>query len=372
MKNEQAAAAPGRSAAAEDKKDARLTAPIVFCADAHYGLYVSVILQSLLDHASADCDYVICIFDCGLKPANLARLERQIAGRANFSLKIYPLQKYLAENASLFAVKEGQTVSAATYGRLLIPQLCPEYDQIIYADIDMIFTRDPAELLAQDLGGAYIAAAADSNIEGERRARAGIGRYCRTVLGMADDQIYVNAGFLVFNAALWRARGLVGQCLALLRRGQLKRHDQDAINAVCKGRIRFLPAEWNKICKFYGKAAAGEAVPPPALCHFAGALKPWHLLPEQAGELGGIWWHYARRTEAYAELRQGAAACQARLNQNLGARGFYLFGLPLWSAQTTPKKVKYRLLGATVAKTELNIKTGARSFSLLGLRLRRS
>jgi len=352
-----------------NRSAARLRAPIVFCADAHYAAYLAVILWSLLDHASADCDYVICIFDCGLKPADLAVLERQIKGRVHFSLRIYPLQKYMAENAKLFAVKEGRTVSSATYARLLIPQLCAEYDQIIYADIDMIFTRDPAELLAAGLGENYIAAVVDSNINGERRTRAGIGRYCRTVLGMADNQPYVNAGFLVFNAALWWARGLVGECLALLRRGQLKRHDQDAINAVCKGRIRFLPAEWNKICKFYGKTAAGEAVSPPALCHFAGALKPWHLLPEQAGELGGIWWHYARQTEIYDRLRREAVTCQMRLNQNLGKHCFRLLGLPIWCAQTMPKKVKYSLLGVPVAKTELNIKTGARSFSLLGLKL---
>ena len=49
-------------------------------------------------------------------------------------------------------------ITSATYYRLLIPELIPEYDKIIYADVDIIFRMDLSSLYNSDLGDNYIAA----------------------------------------------------------------------------------------------------------------------------------------------------------------------------------------------------------------------
>ena len=49
-------------------------------------------------------------------------------------------------------------ITAATYYRLLIPELIPEYDKVIYADVDIIFRMDLSELYETEIGNNYIAA----------------------------------------------------------------------------------------------------------------------------------------------------------------------------------------------------------------------
>lgn len=349
---------------------ARLCVPVVFCADGGYGGYLSAVVQSLLDNASAEHDYHIIVFDCGIKPEDLAALARQIAPYRQCRLQFYDISSYLQQNRKAFSVPEGQYLSPATYGRLLIPQICGAYDRLIYADIDMIFRRDPAELLQINLGENAIAGVADSNIEAERRSRRSIRKYCRAALGLADNQIYINAGLLLFNAALWRAEGLVEQCLAVLAKQQFKRHDQDMINFICKGRIYYLGPEWNTYCKLTDSAEAAKQEDTAALYHFVGALKPWHIAPD--GNLAGkaaLWWEAAARTAAYQPFLQDARANKAGLNLDLGSRSYALFGLPLWRVNTAPKKKKYALFGITIAREKTDSKSGKRIFYLFGAEL---
>lgn len=363
----------------------RKIVPIVLCADAHYGAYIAAILQSALENASDAHDYVICIFDCGLKAEDCAALQQQLAGKANFSLKIYPLQGYLADNKEAFSVLDGQYLSPASYARLLIPQLCADYPHIIYADIDMIFNRDPAALITLDLGENYIAGAADKNIEAERRSRAGIKKYSREVLGLNDDEAYINSGLLVFNAAKWREKGLVARCLAELSKRHFKRHDQDMINFICKGKIHYLDGSWNSACKLSllqeqseNAAETADAAEkekdgaPPAVCHFVGGLKPWHIPPESlsaaAGKYAGLWWDYAGRTAIYPKLRAEAALHQAKLNSHIGKQRYCLFGLPVWVAETMPRKKKYSLFGLPLVKIQQR-KTGGAALYICGLKM---
>ena len=53
---------------------------------------------------------------------------------------------------------EVRGISTATYSRLLIPWLLPEYDKVIFSDVDVIFRIDLASVYNLDISGYYSAA----------------------------------------------------------------------------------------------------------------------------------------------------------------------------------------------------------------------
>jgi len=351
-------------------KEKPFAVPLVFCADADYGSYITVIAQSLLDNAAPEHNYHIIIFDCGIKQADLSALARQLAPHKNFQLQICDISAWLQHYHTAFNVAEGQHLSPAAYGRLLIPQLCSQYDKIIYTDIDVIFNRDPACLLHIALGENYIAGVVDTNIEKERRKRAGVKNYYRKRLGLRDDQAYINSGLLVFNSKIWRERGLVEQCLAILARQNFRRHDQDIINFICKDKIRYIGAEWNYYCNLNRSAAETMADKDKAIAlyHFVGAVKPWHKPPSERGQ-DVLWWACARKTAGYEQFLQEAQLNKAGLNAKANQYGYSFLGLPVWRVKISPKKKKYFLFGLAVATEKLDSKKQDKLFYLLGFRL---
>jgi len=369
VKNRPAAESAGSGRA---KAGGRLVVPLVFCADADYGAYLAVVVESLLAVAAPEHDYHIIVFDCGIKQQDLRALAQKLAAAPNFCLHIRDISDWLQRYQAAFSVADGRHLSAAAYGRLLIPDLCPAYDIILYADIDMIFRRDPAALMAMAPGDNYIAGVVDTNIEKERRRRAGVRAYYRKKLGLRDDQAYINSGLLVFNSRLWRERGLVEQCLAILQAQQFRRHDQDMINFICKDKIRYIGAEWNVYCNLSRPAAeTGGKRKKAAIYHFVGAVKPWHKPPERHIGPGALWWDYARQTDSYQQFLYEAEANKAGLNDEIGRYSYSLFGLPVWRLKIYPKKRKYFLFGLAVATEKLDSKRQQKILYILGFRLLR-
>ncbi|KAA6204485.1 MAG: glycosyltransferase family 8 protein [Candidatus Tokpelaia sp.] len=339
----------------------RREVPVVFCGDAHYGPYLPVAVQSLIDHASDRCHYQIIILDCGIEQDITAALQRQIRQCENFSLHIKNMAAYLQRYNSIF--RERHYFTQAIYGRLLIPQLCRGYDKVIYADIDMIFNRDIAELMAIDLGGNYIAAVPDALLAIERLAGERNALYIENIAGLSPRDIYVNSGLLVFNARLWRKDRLINKILRFIEGKKLLLPDQDAINAVCKGRIHYLPQAWNCLNRYYldrwlaksGREQQKHPAIAPILAewqaaqadkrsvyHYNGPLKPWG---RAAADKAALWWHYAAKTELYPRYIYNLAAAPA-LDEAGNRRTVYKFlGLAVWAVKQRGRESLYLLAG---------------------------
>jgi len=335
--------------------------PVVFCADAHYGAYLPVVVQSLIDHASARCHYQIIILDCGIEPDIVAVLQQQIRHYENFSLHIKNIDFWLQEHKRTLRGKG--YISKATYGRLLIPELCRGYDKVIYADIDMVFNRDIAALLDMDLGNNYIAAGPDVIVAIEEVLGGRNALYAKEVTGLASHDIYVNAGLLVFNTRLWRQDELTDKILRFIEGNKLIFLDQDAINAICKGRISYLPQVWNCLSRYYLDRCLAKSGPEqqtnPAIahilaewqaaqadtssvCHYNGPLKPWG---RAAMDKAALWWHYAAKTELYPRYIYNLAAAPD-LDETGNRRRVYKFlGLAVWAVQQRGRESRYLLAG---------------------------
>jgi lipopolysaccharide biosynthesis glycosyltransferase len=172
-------------------------------------------------------------------------------------------------------------ITVATMDRLLLPELLPHLDRVLYHDLDALSVVDLAELYDTDLGGAPLAARPSISYN----YRHGVGNVIRStrllghdpdaardlVLAMTQRHRYgyqgFNAGILLLDLAVMRADGFTREFVPYAERYGL--NDQDVLNAYAGSRYSVLDARWNAW-------PTQEIVAEPGLIHWAGPVKPWH------------------------------------------------------------------------------------------------
>ena len=170
-------------------------------------------------------------------------------------------------------------VSQATFFRLLLPDLLPAVDRILYLDVDLLIRRSLEPLYTIDLHGHPVAAVSDVR-PADHAARLGVD----AALG------YLNAGVLVMDLPAIRRERMTDRALAYLRdnRASPKRcllADQDGINVALEGRWLRLPDTWNFFlshCAEHPRNLAPhllqQLLDGPAIVHYCGHKKPWMRL----------------------------------------------------------------------------------------------
>src|SRR5262249_23948933 len=127
----------------------------------------------------------VYLLDCGITPATLTTLA-SVANRLGIALAIIPI------DITLFAdLPTSKQWPAATYARLLIPDLFASAERTLYLDADCVVVGDLTDLWRTDLGEAAIAGVYDYGMVMERR------------VGIALSS-YVNSGVLLMSLPVWR------------------------------------------------------------------------------------------------------------------------------------------------------------------------
>ncbi|MEN5058408.1 glycosyltransferase family 8 protein [Sphingobacterium kitahiroshimense] len=261
--------------------------PIVFCFDDNLLLAAGVCLSSLLRHAKDDTFYDIYILhDRTCTFPEKGYFEQLHHVFPNFRLT------YRNVGEEFDDAFEIRGITKATYYRLLIPTLIPEYDKIMYHDVDIIF-RD-------DLSGIFFDTVMDDYyVAGVSTPYSDISAYVRAYIGVEINQ-YIAGGNLIINSAKMRADKLVDSFKEVARRNW-KYQDMDVINVVCKGHIKYLPPSFcivgttseilsDHTQKYYSPEDAAYALDY-GIVHYNGA-KPWNTWCYNFD----IWWEYYRRS----------------------------------------------------------------------------
>lgn len=134
---------------------------------------------------------------------------------------------------------EVRGITTPTYYRLLIPELIPQYDKVLYSDVDVLFRRDLSELLEKELDKDYLAAVYDWSFVIDENGQ----KYIQNELHLNSNE-YIQAGFLLINAKQMRMDGLVERFKKEARK-KYKFQDQDILNVVCGAHKMILPFWWN-------------------------------------------------------------------------------------------------------------------------------
>lgn len=289
--------------------------PIVICFDDNYAHSGGALIQSILEHSDPKKNYDILILEDRVSQKNKARLSSLASRHKNFSIRFFDVNAF----GVLGSVHTRAHFSPATYARLFIPKIFQSQDKVLFIDADTVVNDDVSKLFDANLGGCLIAAVKDIVMEGfvkygalsdEHTGCMEAETYLKEYLGLAKPDEYFQAGLIVFNLHLMRQENTFYSLMEALKEKPYWFLDQDIMNKVFHGRVKFLPMKWNV---FHGNGNTNEFFPgltfstyrqflfareEPSMIHYAGDQKPW---VNKSVDFSDLYWNALRATPWYEE-----------------------------------------------------------------------
>lgn len=271
--------------------------PIVFCFDENLLSPAIVSLTSLLENANSNTFYDIYI----IYPNKYDYTNTPITKLTD----IYQRCKitYRPISDVFRGAFEIRGITTPAYYRLLIPELIPEYDKILYSDVDVIFRDDLSVFYDLDISDYYFGAV-DVGVV----LRKDIARYVESVLHLNVDNGYYYSGNLIINSRKLKEDGK----LDLFRKLALNKYhyqDMDIINIACNGKIKSLSPSFcltnylltlilyrnTEYQRFFSEEELSYALTK-GIIHYNGT-KPWNGNCHNQD----VWWYYYRKSLIYDE-----------------------------------------------------------------------
>ena len=238
------------------------TVQLFFACDERYLSLFGVALASVKRHRDPARRYVATVLHTAIPEAR-QREMRAYFDECGFSLRFRSVKSEIEALASRLHTRD--YYSNATYYRLLIPELYPELSKALYLDSDIILRTDVSKLYDVRLGDALAGAIPDGFVNHVPVLR----RYVENRVGVPSDAPYFNAGVLLMNLSEMRKIRFGELFVSLLSSVTFRvAQDQDYLNVICRGRVKFLSDEWNYM-------PLAPAKREPCLVHFNLDNKPW-------------------------------------------------------------------------------------------------
>ncbi|CCK85146.1 Lipopolysaccharide biosynthesis glycosyltransferase [Lactobacillus equicursoris DSM 19284 = JCM 14600 = CIP 110162] len=269
-----------------------MTIPVFYSITDDFTPYAAVSLSSLAKFVDPKKDYTVTFLHQGLSKAH----EESLASYAKDNLHV---EFYEMSDALLKPIQDrkenylrGDFFTMSIFYRLFIPDLFPQYDKAVYIDSDTVVNDDIAKLYETELGDNLIGACVDSSIQFVPEML----RYISEVLTL-DPKKYINSGMLVMNAKAFRDEKFVDKFFSLLGRYHFDciAPDQDYLNEICSGRIKYVDGRWDAMPNENTEPLAN-----PSLIHYNLFFKPWHFTGIQYED---YFWQDAKDTVYEAELK---------------------------------------------------------------------
>ena len=272
------------------------TIPIVFAFDKNMEMPAGVCISSLLCNAKDDTFYDIFILhhiDDDFSESKIIQLSR---------LHPHCRITFRAVGDAFDHSFEIRGVTKATYYKLLIPAVIPEYKKILYSDVDVIFREDLGKYLEYDLDGCFFAGVNSVPVMNEDQRQ-----YIKTI-GFNENDSYYYAGNLVINSELIREKNMISEFLSHLA-NKYRFQDMDIMNITSAGRIKSLPPAFcmtinyyygilnlrNQLKEYYTEEEMDHALKC-GIIHYNGQ-KPWKDMCLNMD----VWWDYYRKSIFFDE-----------------------------------------------------------------------
>lgn len=281
---------------------------IALSANDFYVPYLGALMCSMRAHFSAEQNYDLLVMQKDISPAHQKQLQGLFAEYPNVSLRFVNIRRYEQRFSHLFL--RGHFV-IETYFRLLMPELFPTYDKILYIDSDLIVLDDLAKLYNTDIHGYLLAACRDADTAGlyngfEPQKKA----YMDNILKIKKPYEYFQAGVILFNLDEFRKQYTTDQMLNFALSYKWELLDQDVLNYLAQGKVKFLPMNWNVMMDWRGIRISEiisrapkylrdeymKAREDAKIVHYAGPDKPWH---QPGSDMADKFWQYARISPWY-------------------------------------------------------------------------
>ena len=266
--------------------------PIFFASDDNYLPYLAVAIRSISDNGSDDNIYDVKVLTGGISEEGERALCSMKLPRVE--IEIVNVEVAMANHRDNLNKRLRDYYSESIFYRIFIASMYPELDRAIYLDCDIVLVDDVAKLYDEELDGCILGAVADESIPG-------VPEFVRYVEGWIGIEVekYINSGILLIDLAQFRAARIEETIteLAAAYNFDTVAPDQDYLNFLCSGRIKYLPLSWNKQPK------ADNVIPVEKLhlIHYNMFNKPWHY---RKVPYSGEFWKYAERTPFYERIRR--------------------------------------------------------------------
>ncbi len=268
------------------------TIPIFFTIDDKFTFYLDCAVRSIMDNASRDYCYKFIVLHENLPESHIAQIQSAV--KPPFEIEFVHMEEGFAGITDRVENRlRCDFFSLSIYFRIFIADLFPEYDKGVYIDSDVILPGDISELYHTDLSGNIIAACPDFSIMNVPV----LTNYVEQVVGIPKSE-YINSGILVMDLKMMRDLRFSEHFLNLLNTYHFGTvaPDQDYINAMCRGKIRFLDECWDTMPPLEGER---PLVKEPKLIHFNLFQKPW-CYDNIAYE--DYFWKYAKQSPFYQDI----------------------------------------------------------------------
>ncbi len=264
--------------------------PIFFASDDNYVPFLSVAISSLIEKASKDYDYDIIILNSGLKEENMHKIKEY--EQDGITIKFEDVRKKIESIMDSLSLRLRDYYSVSIYYRLFIPSLYPEYNKAIYLDADIVLVDDISKMYNEDLTGYIVGAVTDDVVMGHETFR----EYSKKMIGLEPSK-YFNSGVLLMNLEEFRKEKIEEKFLHLLEKYNFDVicPDQDYLNFLCKGRVKYFEKGWDRMPlpddKFDDRKLH--------LIHYNNFNKPWNYDDILYGE---IFWSCAKKSNCFDEI----------------------------------------------------------------------
>ena len=248
---------------------------VAYCADNGYAPYLGVSLASVLLNAGIDEELHVYIVASGITAENREKIA-SLKRIKDFSLCFLEPNLELFEE---FCIKKECAVEM--FYRLLLPELLPTLERVIYLDCDVIVRRSLAELWAYDVSDTCLAAVLDGIDYLPFTSRMHKRR-------LHEDAVfsYFNSGVMLLNLKRMHRDDLFRRCMSWLEQNgdRAQYCDQDGLNACLRGDFVRLHPQWNVQTPMYWpgmkralkkREDTRSALSDPAIVHFTTGEKPW-------------------------------------------------------------------------------------------------
>lgn len=263
--------------------------PIVFSSNESYAKYLSVAIQSVIECSDDIHSYKLFVLYVDMTKESIALLQQMSTEHVSVECvnvnaewkhieSVLTLQNDSNDNAPC------SHISKETYFHIFAPKLLSDEDYFIYSDCDVVFLRNPADLIEEIRKGDEAAV-----VYGVRNySSVGTKVYVERHLNLSVEN-YINGGMFVINTKSAQKNGWTEICEGLLRRSsEFLFVDQDMINmaldAIPNG-LSLIDPRWDfqwhpaeksllNMCK-YTREDFIKARMSPYLIHYTSSSKPW-------------------------------------------------------------------------------------------------
>ncbi len=264
--------------------------PVVFAIDDNYAPLLTVALNSIIKNMNINYFLKVYVLNTGLSRSNEKKIiELAEEYSSDIDIEYIDVTERLSGLQDKMHLRDYYT--KAIYYRIFIPALLPKYDKIIYADCDIVLLDDISKLFNVELGENIIGAVHEEAMT----SYDCFGRYSEEFLDVPRLD-YFNSGLLVINSKEYKKQEIERKFIELMLKHKFEvAPDQDYLNVLCKGKVKYLDIGWNKTPipekEFDEKNLK--------LIHFKLNFKPWLY---KGVKYEKYFWQYAKNTPYYSDL----------------------------------------------------------------------